>query len=138
MLRYNIETYELREIPDAQIAMWEETNNPKLAYYPPAPPKPAENAVWGAGTWVIPPVVIPESISARQIRLWLIMHGISLAAVEQAIDQIPDEQQRDITRVEWEYAPYVERTHPMLIPLATVLGLSSEIIDQAFIEASQL
>ena len=81
-----------------------------------------------------PPV--PESVSARQIRLWLLRQGISLAAVDAAIDAIPDQLQRDSVRVEWDYAPYVERTHPMLIPLAAALGLTEAQVDQAFIEAA--
>lgn len=138
MLRYNIETYELRDISDEIIAMWEATNNPKLAYFPPVPPKPSEDAVWGQGEWVIPPVVIPESVSARQIRLWLVQHGYTLSQVDAAIDQIPDALQQDMVRIEWEYAPYVERSHPMLIPLAAALGLTSEQVDSAFIEAAQI
>ena len=81
---------------------------------------------------------IPESVSARQIRLWLVQHGISLAQVDAAIDSITDPLQRDSVRVEWDYAPYVERTHPMLIPLAAALGLTAEQVDQAFIEASTI
>jgi hypothetical protein len=81
-----------------------------------------------------PPV--PESVSARQIRLWLVRQGISLAAVDDAINAIPDQLQRDSVRVEWDYAPYVERTHPMLVPLAAALGLSEAQVDQAFVEAA--
>jgi hypothetical protein len=81
---------------------------------------------------------VPASVSARQIRLWLVAHGVSLAAVEAAIDAIPDALQRDSVRVEWEYAPYVERSHPMLVPLAAALGLSEDQVDQAFVEAATL
>jgi len=35
-------------------------------------------------------------------------------------------------------APYVERTHPMLIPLAAALGLSEAQVDQAFVEAASI
>ena len=63
------------------------------------------------------------------------MHGISLATVDAAIDSIPDQMQRDLVKVEWEWAPYVERSHPMLIPLAAALGLTEEQVDQAFREA---
>jgi hypothetical protein len=79
---------------------------------------------------------VPASVSPRQIRLWLLRQGISLAAVDAAIDAIPDQLQRDSVRVEWDYAPYVERTHPMLVPLAAALGLSEQQVDQAFIEAA--
>lgn len=79
---------------------------------------------------------IPASVSARQIRLWLLRHGVSMAAVDAAIDAIPDQLLRDSVRVEWDYAPYVERTHPMLIPLAAALGLTEAQVDQAFREAA--
>lgn len=79
---------------------------------------------------------VPDSVSARQIRLWLVRHGVSLAQVEAAIDAIPDARQREECRVEWDYAPYVERTHPMLLPLAAALGLTSEQVDDAFREAA--
>ena len=80
----------------------------------------------------------PQAVSARQIRLWLVARGVSLAAVEAAIDTIPDQTQRDMVRVEWEYAPYVERSHPMLAPLAAALGLDEAAVDQAFLEAAAL
>lgn len=79
---------------------------------------------------------VPESVSARQIRLWLVRNGVSLAAVDAAIDAIPDQLQRDSVRVEWDYAPYVERSHPMLAPLAAALGLTEQQVNQAFVEAS--
>jgi hypothetical protein len=81
---------------------------------------------------------VPESVSARQIRLWLVRNGVSLAAVDATIDAIPDQLQRDSVRVEWDYAPYVERSHPMLVPLAAALGLTEQQVDQAFIEASSI
>jgi hypothetical protein len=81
---------------------------------------------------------VPESVSARQIRLWLIRRGVSLAAVDAAIDAIPDQLQRDSVRVEWDYAPYVERAHPMLVPLAAALGLTEAQVDQAFVEAAAI
>lgn len=81
---------------------------------------------------------VPASVSARQLRLWLVRHGVSLAAVDAAIAAIPDAQQREECRVEWDYAPYVERSHPMLIPLAAALGLSESQVDEAFREASGL
>jgi hypothetical protein len=85
---------------------------------------------------IVPPEPTPASVSARQIRLWLLRQSISLAAVDAAIDAIPDQLQRDSVRVEWDYSGYVERTHPMLVPLAAALGLTEEQVDQAFVEAA--
>jgi hypothetical protein len=89
-------------------------------------------------TWIPVTMVSPETISARQIRLWLVDNNISLSSVENAINGIVDEKLREKTLVEWEYAPYVERNHPLLNTLGEVLGLSSEQIDTAFVAASQL
>lgn len=82
--------------------------------------------------------ICPPSISARQIRLWLVGHGYTLAQVEQAINGIPDEQQRELVRVEWEYAPEVRRDHLWVGPLAAALGLDETAVNQAFREAAAL
>jgi len=81
---------------------------------------------------------VPQSISARQIRLWLVRNRVSLATVEAAIDAIPDAVTRESVRVEWEYAPYVERTHAWLVPMAAALGMTESQVDAAFREAAAL
>jgi hypothetical protein len=81
---------------------------------------------------------VPASVSARQIRLWLVTHGIPLASVDAAIDSIADATARETVRVEWDYAPYVERSHQFLVPLAAALGLDEASIDQAFREAATI
>lgn len=89
-------------------------------------------------TWIPIPIAVPATISARQVRLWLLNNNISLNQVDAAINTINDELLREKTRVEWEYAPYIERNHPLINSLAQHLGLTSEQIDQGFIDASQL
>jgi hypothetical protein len=83
------------------------------------------------------PTMVPEQISAMQIRLWLIKNNINLAQVQGAIDSIEDVLLRDELSVKWEYAPYFERSNPFIDQVGSILGLSSEQIDQAFIEASE-
>lgn len=82
--------------------------------------------------------LIPQTVSARQVRLWLVGRGIPLSAVDDAIAAIPDATQREVAKVEWEFAPYLERSHPMLLPIGAALGLSDADIDQAFREASAI
>ena len=77
-------------------------------------------------------------VSARQIRLWLINNNISLQSVNEAINSIEDPTVRDSVLIEWEYAPYIESNHPMLVPLAEKLGLTSSDISIAFNEAKYL
>lgn len=81
---------------------------------------------------------VPKNVSARQIRLWLIQHGFQLQQIDTAISSIEDQLTRETVKIEWEYAPYIERSHPWLVPLAQSLGLNNEQIDQAFREASLL
>jgi hypothetical protein len=45
---------DLRDLPQSLLAEWAAAANPKLAEWLPAPAKPAENAVWNAGEWIIP------------------------------------------------------------------------------------
>lgn len=79
-----------------------------------------------------------DKISARQIRLWLLNRGVNLQSVYDAINSIEDPVLRDSVSVEWEYAPYIERNHPMLVPLAEKLGFSESDIDTCFVEAVSL
>ena len=129
---------DVRDISDDLMQAWVAAGNPKAAEWTLLPPRPSEEHQWINGAWVLPPQPVPASVSARQIRLYLIRHGISLAQVDAAIDAIPDAQQREECRVEWDYAPYVERSHPMLVPLAAALGLSESQVDEAFREASTI
>jgi len=129
---------DLREIDADLYAAWVAAGNPKAAGWTLAPAKPADDAFWNGSGWTVPTPPVPSSVTARQIRLWLVSHGVSLAAVEAAVDGIPDQQQRELVRVEWEYAPYVERSHPMLVPLAAALGLSEAQVNAAFREAATL
>lgn len=137
-LYYHKDNYEIKDLEDSLINGWIANNNPKINNWILLPDRPSNNHVWINGSWILVPQDIPQTVSARQVRIWLIQHGISLSQVENAIDNIQDPVTRDITRVEWEYAPYIERSHPMLIPLGDALGLSSEQIDQAFIEANNI
>lgn len=82
--------------------------------------------------------VVPASVTARQIRLWLVRHGVSLSGIDAALDAIPDAQQRAEAKVEWEFAPYVERNHPMLVAIAGTLGLTESQVDDAFREAATI
>lgn len=85
---------------------------------------------------VAPTESTPPTISATQVRLWLVRAGIPLNAVSASIDAIADPQTREETRVQWEYAPYLERNHPVVNAIGEALGLDSEQIDKAFLEAS--
>lgn len=79
---------------------------------------------------------VPPKISARQARLWLVRHGIGLAAVDTAIASIPDAVTRESVRVEWEYGTEVQRSSPFIEQLGPAIGLDAAAIDTAFREAA--
>lgn len=137
-LYYNKDSYELKNIDDDVYNEWIINENPKADVYVLAPEKPSPNAIWNNGSWVVPEQYTPETVSARQIRLWLLQNGVSLQMVNSAISAIEDPIVRDSVAIEWEYAPYVERNHPMLLPLAQALGLTEQDINRCFIEASNI
>ena len=91
----------------------------------------------GIAFFAITPVV-PESVTATQIRLWLFRHGITGEMVLSAIAGIADEQTRGEAQIQWEYAPYIDRSHPLVTAMGESLGLTPDQVDEAFREASSL
>jgi len=137
-LYYRKDNYEIRDLEDSLINEWILNNNPKKDQWILLPPRPSNNHYWQNGEWISAQNPVPETISARQIRLWLINNGIQLSQVESVINSIEDPLTRETIKVEWEYAPYIERNHPMLVPLAEALGLTENQIDIAFIQANDI
>jgi hypothetical protein len=137
-LYYNIDNYEIKDLSEDLINGWIANDNPKKDKWLLLPEKPGDDYYWNNGAWVQHQQTVPENISARQIRLWLITNNIQLVQVEQAIESIQDPITRETIKIEWEYAPYIERNHPMLTPLAQALGLTENQVDQAFIQAQYI
>lgn len=77
------------------------------------------------------------SITARQLRLWLLSQGRALSDVDGAIATLPAEQ-REPARVEWEYSTAYERTHPLIESIGDALGFTDAEIDEGFPEAAAL
>lgn len=153
----NISNFFALEANKIQDLTW--SGNPGISFYEYVEDKPAvleNNTVLSGPTYTIDhenhkvigsytveeqPITnpsIPESVSARQVRLWLVQNAISLDMVANAINSIEDVVTKNSIAIEWEYAPYIERKHPMLVPLAQILGLTEADIDRAFIEASNI
>ena len=71
------------------------------------------------------------SITMRQARLYLLSSGL-LSQVDSIVSQ------NEAWKIEWEYATDVVKDSPIVVALASQLGLSAETIDAMFIEASKL
>lgn len=71
-------------------------------------------------------------ITMRQARLFLYNVGL-LNEVQNFIDA-----GSETNKIEWEYATTVERNSPLVTAIGALLGLTDEMIDQMFQDASNL
>lgn len=83
------------------------------------------------------PAPVPFEITARQVRMQLIVMGVDLQMIENALEQLP-EPQKALAKVNWEYAGTFERNNGMMQEMAVQLGFTDEQIDQIFIEGAKL
>jgi len=83
---------------------------------------------------IIETVTVPQVVTPRQMRVALIMSGISLETIENKINSLPEPDQ-SITRVAWEYSTAFERDNPILNAMAPPIGLTGADVDQIFILA---
>jgi len=74
----------------------------------------------------------PEVWTPRQLRIALIKSGISLTNIESQIDAIEDSAQKEIARVEWEYALEIKKEHPLVSMMATNLNLTEQQVNDIF------
>jgi len=81
------------------------------------------------------PPAIPDTVTASQIRKWLVAHDISLESVDAAIDALPEEV-RVNTQIEWDFEPLIHRSSSMLAQMAAAFGMDAAAIDAAFVEAA--
>ncbi|KOC19252.1 hypothetical protein GL58_18780 [Comamonas testosteroni] len=90
-----------------------------------------------AGIDVVVPPRVPSRVTRRQARQALALAGL-FAAVQPAINAIPDPQQRQLAQIEWDDSQDFERERPLLIELGHAIGLDDAGIDELFIQAGAL
>jgi len=98
-------------------------------------PEPLPDTAPEVAAFLNPPPP-PPVLTARQLRLGLVHNGISLSSVEAAIDAIEGPTDREVARIEWEYATTFERSHPLVNQIGAALGLTPEQIDAMWTEAA--
>lgn len=69
---------------------------------------------------------VPTVITMRQARLALHQSGL-LSQVDASIAAMPE-----ASRIEWQFATTVERTHPLVAALSAALPLTSQQLDDLF------
>ena len=79
---------------------------------------------------------VPTEVTMRQARLALLENGL-LANVQPAVNSLP-EPDKTKAQIEWEYSNALQRSNPFVDVLGAALGLSSQDLDDLFIQASAL
>lgn len=87
----------------------------------------------------VKPVPVEElkDVTPRQIRQALILSGITLDQIDQAIDSL-DEPTKSLARVEWEYSIAFQRHRPLVSQVAQMLGWTDEQLDALWRLAASL
>lgn len=80
----------------------------------------------------------PMPLTRRQFRLALVINGYNLTDIEALIEQIPDEMQKQIIKIEWQDATTFIRNSPNLLAMAGLMDLSAEQVDALLAQASTL
>ena len=76
---------------------------------------------------------VPTVVTMRQARLALLQAGL-LSLVESAIASM----ESPAAQIEWDYSQEVNREQPLVKQLAEALNLTSDQLDNLFLEASKL
>jgi hypothetical protein len=80
---------------------------------------------------------VPEVVSRRQLRLALLLSQFDLSLIDNIIEELP-EPNRSFALIAWNDAIVFERNDALLNKLATTLGLTEDVLDDLFINASEL
>ena len=83
-------------------------------------------------------LIVPGSISQMKLRMQLILSGISIASIYAMIEQIPDQMQKELIYAKWEYAVIFDRNDATLNQMVQLLGITSEQLDDIFINGNKL
>lgn len=98
------------------------------------------NVLWQDGALVrIPPPASPvPTLTARQLRLWLLSMQITTEMIDAQIDAMTDAEAKSRARVEWEYATEYKHDHPLVLQIGAALGMTPAQINDGFRAASSL
>lgn len=80
---------------------------------------------------------LPKVVSQRQLRTQLVLNGFDLNDIQLAINEL-SEPNKAIAQIAWDYAITFERDSPLLMCLASNLGLTVDEVDTIFLNASKL
>jgi len=98
--------------------------------------KPSIGSGYNGTIFSAPPSIISE-VTPRQIRIALMLSGVSTADINTAIDGLP-EPTKTIAKIEWEYSISFIRTNVLVSVVGQLLGWNDAQLDQLWITAAGL
>ncbi len=85
--------------------------------------------------WPIPPIV-PEEVYAWRLRLSTQIAGLK-PSIDGLLDQLT-EPEKTVAKEAWNAGVTIRRDSPLVGQLAAALGLSSEQVDELFVQANAI
>jgi len=79
--------------------------------------------------------LIPLVCTPKQLRIALMLSGISSQSVEDIINGLPESEDKEIVKISWHHAIDFERKNPLLIMMAQLIGLTEIQIKDIFVLA---
>jgi hypothetical protein len=76
-------------------------------------------------------------VTPRQIRQALILMGVNLQQIEDALNSLP-EPTKSLARIEWEYSIAFQRNRDLVSQMGAMLGWTSAQLDSLWILAAKL
>lgn len=106
------------------------------------PPGPLDRWDYVDGAWVEltppqPAVLVPEKVSRLQAKMALALTG-QLAAIEAAVVDAASGQEGELALLYWNDASDFHRQHYLVQSITAGLGMTTEQVDQLFINAATL
>lgn len=121
------------ELDAAVYAAWQAAGNPKAAYYTPIADPPGPGYTFDGTDWVAPPVYVPQQVTRFQALAALYGAGL-LTTVESAVANSGD----PLLKLAYDNALAFERQSPMVLGLASALGMTDAQLDALLTTASQI
>lgn len=103
-------------------------------------PTPGPNWSYDGENFAAPVPVVDTSIpdvTPRQMRQALILMGVSLSQITDALNSLP-EPQKSLAQVEWEYSISFQRHRPLVENVGAMLGWTSNQLDNLWRFAATL
>lgn len=98
--------------------------------------RPSIGSTYDGVSFSSAPIIISE-VTPRQIRLALLMSGVSISQIETALDGLP-EPTKTVAKIEWEYSISFVRTNVLVDVVGQLLGWNDTQLDDLWILASGL